>query len=82
MDRDLDVFNLLAMVKLFRIMRHIFFSRDQRLFLKFQKEDAIHSDIEAHSSEKSSSDDERRLDELAEINRKEKVGHERSLAGR
>ena len=34
-DNDLDVVNLLAMVKLFRQVRHILFTKDQRLFLKF-----------------------------------------------
>ncbi len=35
LEKDLDVLNLLAMMKLFRSLRHVLFTKEQSLFLKF-----------------------------------------------
>ena len=69
LDQDLDVVNLLAMVKLFRSLRHLTFSRDERLFLKFKRRDTINSDIESSEAKMiSSSEDEAKIIKLAEGN--------------
>ena len=41
--RDLDIVNLLEIVKGFYVMKQVLFSLDDRFLLKFQRRDIIHS---------------------------------------
>ena len=86
LDTDLDVLNILATVKLFKSLRHILFSREQRLFLKFQNKDAIMSEnaSSTDNANLSSSGDEDTINQIAEKNSKgidcqQKIDLERRL---
>ena len=44
LSRDLDIVNLLEMVKYYGLMRQVFFSQDDRFFLKLQHRNMICTD--------------------------------------
>ena len=57
LERDLDIVNLINLMKGYRIMRKVLFNHDQRLLLKFQKQDVINSDDVGKSEDESSNPD-------------------------
>ena len=50
LERDLDIVNLLNLIKGYRQMRQALFDQNQLLFLQFQKRDVLHSETSALES--------------------------------
>ena len=44
LERDLDIVNLIDLIKGYRVMRKVLFNHDQRFLMKFQKQDVLDSD--------------------------------------
>ena len=44
LERDLDIVNLIDLIKGYRVMRKVLFNHDQRFLMKFQKQDVLNSD--------------------------------------
>ena len=51
LERDLDVENLIHMIKGFRVMNQVLFNQNQQLFLKFQRQDQLLSETQDSSQE-------------------------------
>jgi len=54
LERDLDIMNLIEMIKSYRVMQKVLFDQDQLLFLRFQRRDVLVATSEDTTSESDS----------------------------